>query len=68
VATLTVLITNGGNDDVDADDVFTYVDNRPQVSLYDPAGKRFVTNGGHTDEPADEKQLLFPHHRGFKFS
>jgi hypothetical protein len=33
--------------------------------LYDPAGKRFVTNGGFTDDGAtDPKKLLYPHHRG----
>jgi hypothetical protein len=34
--------------------------------LYDPAGKRLVTNGGQAgpDLPEDPKKLLFPHHRG----
>jgi hypothetical protein len=36
--------------------------------LYDPAGKRLVTNGGHTDPYTDEKKLLFPHHRGLMFA
>ncbi len=37
--------------------------------LYDPAGKRFVTNGGHTDEnSADPKRkMLYPHHRGIMY-
>jgi hypothetical protein len=36
--------------------------------LWDPAGKRFVTNGGQTNEnAADAKKLLFPHHRGLMF-
>ncbi len=40
--------------------------------VYDLQGKRFVTNGGHTDLPfdANNKQLrglLFPHHRGLMF-
>src|SRR5262249_51221438 len=35
--------------------------------LYDPAGKRFVTNGGHTDPYENEKKLLYPHHRGLMF-
>ncbi len=34
--------------------------------LYDPAGKRFVTNGGYTDPPTDAK-LLYPHHRGIMY-
>ncbi len=37
--------------------------------LYDPAGKRFVTNGGECDVPLGEKQkLLYPHHRGLMFA
>jgi len=36
--------------------------------LYDPDGKRFVTNGGHTDPHTDAKKLLFPHHRGLMFA
>jgi hypothetical protein len=36
--------------------------------LYDPAGKRFVTNGGHTDPYQDEKKLLYPHHRGLMYA
>jgi len=36
--------------------------------LWDPEGKRFVTNGGQTNEDAkDPKKLLFPHHRGLMF-
>jgi hypothetical protein len=36
--------------------------------LYDPTGKRFVTNGGHTDENiTDPKKLLYPHHRGIMY-
>ena len=36
--------------------------------LYDPAGKRFVTNGGFTnDNITDPKKLLFPHHRGLMY-
>src|SRR5205823_1315252 len=35
--------------------------------FYDPAGTRFVTNGGHTDPYANEKDLLYPHHRGLMF-
>ena len=36
--------------------------------LYDPAGKRFVTNGGFTNENiADPKKLLYPHHRGIMY-
>jgi hypothetical protein len=36
--------------------------------LYDPAGKRLVTNGGHTDlKPGESRKLLFPHHRGIMF-
>src|SRR5262245_39106582 len=35
--------------------------------LYDPAGKRLVTNGGHTNEGVtDPKKLLYPHHRGLQ--
>ncbi len=36
--------------------------------LYDPAGKRLVTNGGHTDPYTDEKKLLYPHHRGLMYA
>jgi hypothetical protein len=37
--------------------------------LYDPAGKRFVSNGGECDVPPGEKQkLLYPHHRGLMFA
>lgn len=35
--------------------------------VYDPAGSRFVTNGGHTDDHADAKKLVFPHHRGLMY-
>jgi hypothetical protein len=35
--------------------------------LYDPEGKRFVTNGGQTDPGADKQKLLYPHHRGLMF-
>ena len=36
--------------------------------LYDPTGKRFVTNGGHTNEDvSDPKKLLYPHHRGIMY-
>ncbi len=35
--------------------------------LYDPAGERFVTNGGHTDPYKDAKKLTFPHHRGIMY-
>ena len=36
--------------------------------LYDPAGKRFVTNGGFTnDNVTDPKKLLYPHHRGIMY-
>ncbi len=35
--------------------------------LFDPSGKRLVTNGGHTNEPVgDPKKLLYPHHRGLQ--
>jgi Methane oxygenase PmoA len=36
--------------------------------LYDPVGKRYVTNGGHTDPYKDEKKLLYPHHRGLMYA
>lgn len=36
--------------------------------LYNPSGTRIVTNGGHTDEYKNEKDLLFPHHRGLMFA
>lgn len=36
--------------------------------LYDPEGKRIVTNGGHTDPYTDAKKLLYPHHRGLMFA
>lgn len=36
--------------------------------LYDPAGKRLVTNGGFADDGAtDPKKLLYPHHRGIMY-
>ncbi len=35
--------------------------------LFDPAGKRLVTNGGHTDPYTNAKDLLYPHHRGLMF-
>ncbi len=35
--------------------------------LFDPAGKRLVTNGGHTSAGVtDPKKLLYPHHRGIQ--
>jgi hypothetical protein len=38
--------------------------------LYDPEGKRFVTNGGNTNDPLpkDPKALLYPHHRGLMYA
>ncbi len=37
--------------------------------LFDPAlSGQIVTNGGHTDEFKNEKDLLFPHHRGLMFA
>jgi hypothetical protein len=37
--------------------------------LYDPSGRRFVTNGGNTDENiTDPKKLLYPHHRGLMYA
>jgi hypothetical protein len=36
--------------------------------LYDPMGKRIVTNGGHTDAYSNEKDLLYPHHRGLMYA
>ncbi|MBI2807605.1 MAG: PmoA family protein [Planctomycetes bacterium] len=36
--------------------------------LYDPTGKRFVTNGGFADDSAGKgKKLLYPHHRGIMY-
>jgi hypothetical protein len=36
--------------------------------VYDPEGKRFVTNGGQTDvAPGEKADLLYPHHRGLLF-
>jgi Methane oxygenase PmoA len=36
--------------------------------LYDPAGKRFVTNGGHVDDGInDPTKLVWPHHRGIMY-
>jgi hypothetical protein len=37
--------------------------------LFDPEGKRLVTNGGQTNEPlGDPKKLLYPHHRGLMYA
>jgi hypothetical protein len=37
--------------------------------LYDPEGKRIVTNGGQTNDPlGDPKKLLYPHHRGLMYA
>jgi hypothetical protein len=36
--------------------------------LYDPAGTRYVTNGGHNDPHTSDKDLLYPHHRGLYFA
>ena len=36
--------------------------------LYDPAGTRYITNGGHNDPHETEKDLLYPHHRGLYFA
>jgi hypothetical protein len=37
--------------------------------LYDPKGKRLVTNGGQTDlKPGEKKKLVYPHHRGLMFA
>jgi hypothetical protein len=36
--------------------------------LFDPEGKRLVTNGGHADPYTNEKTLLYPHHRGLMFA
>ena len=37
--------------------------------LYDPDGKRFVTNGGQLNENvSDPKKLVFPHHRGLMYA
>ena len=36
--------------------------------LFDPAGKRIVTNGGFADlKPGEERKLHYPHHRGIMF-
>ncbi len=36
--------------------------------LFDPEGKRIVTNGGYADlKPGEERKLLYPHHRGIMF-
>jgi hypothetical protein len=36
--------------------------------LFDPSGKRLVTNGGFTnDNITDPKKLLYPHHRGIMY-
>jgi hypothetical protein len=38
--------------------------------LYDPAGKRFITNGGDTNDPQPKnpKDVLYPHHRGLMYA
>jgi Methane oxygenase PmoA len=38
--------------------------------LYDSTGKRFVTNGGDTNEPMPKnpKDSLYPHHRGLMYA
>jgi hypothetical protein len=37
--------------------------------LFDPAGNgKIITNGGHTDDFDNEKDLLYPHHRGLMFA
>ena len=37
--------------------------------LFDPSGSgQIVTNGGQTDEFKNEKDLLFPHHRGLMYA
>jgi hypothetical protein len=36
--------------------------------LYDPAGKRIVTNGGQSDPDSEGKKLLYPHHRGLMYA
>jgi len=37
--------------------------------LFDPSGNgKIITNGGHTDEFKNEKDLLYPHHRGLMFA
>jgi hypothetical protein len=36
--------------------------------LFDPTGKRLVTNGGQTDPGSDSQKLLYPHHRGLMFA
>ncbi len=41
---------------------------KPFHHLFDPKGKRLVTNGGHTDPYENEKSLTFPHHRGLMFA
>ena len=36
--------------------------------LFDPDGKRLVTNGGQTDlKEGEKRKLLYPHHRGIMF-
>lgn len=36
--------------------------------LFDPTGKRIVTNGGQSDlKPGETAKLLFPHHRGIMY-
>ncbi len=37
--------------------------------LFDPSGKKLVTNGAQADDfKGDPKQLLFPHHRGIMYA
>jgi hypothetical protein len=37
--------------------------------LYDPEGKRLVTNGGQADlQPGEKQKFHFPHHRGLMFA
>src|SRR5262249_19062602 len=38
--------------------------------LYDPTGKRFLTNGGNVNDPQPKnpKDLLYPHHRGLMYA
>jgi hypothetical protein len=39
--------------------------------LYDSEGKRFITNGGDTNDPLPKdakKDLLYPHHRGLMYA
>jgi hypothetical protein len=43
---------------------------KPFHHLYDFEGKRFLTNGGNTNDPlpSDPKKLLYPHHRGLMYA